>query len=132
MIPLTTNRSYNQNFLKKISIQTTTEMSLKLHFKLYFQLCAQSVDYHNVSSGDNICSYYFETERPLIWIPPQPVGGCIFHLIVFFFLLIGGCSEHVLFESRGVHKSPSLKHFFNRFIQKVFYIQEFDLWYSDQ
>jgi hypothetical protein len=43
-IPLTTNRSYDQNFLKKISVQTTIKISLKFHFEILLKLWTQSVD----------------------------------------------------------------------------------------
>jgi hypothetical protein len=49
-IPRTTNRSYDQNFLKKMSIQTTIKIPLKSHLELHFEFRAQSVDYHNADS----------------------------------------------------------------------------------
>ena len=74
IVPLMTNWSYNQNFLKKISIQTTIKMSLKFHVDLHLN-CTYSVDYHNTCYWDNVCSYNFTTERLRIWIPLNLLNG---------------------------------------------------------
>jgi hypothetical protein len=54
------NRSYDQNFLKKILIY----ILLKFYFELHFEQRAQC--YHNARYWDNFCSYYFGTERQII------------------------------------------------------------------
>jgi len=38
---LTTNRSYDKNFLQEISIQSTINISLKFYFELHWEPCAQ-------------------------------------------------------------------------------------------
>jgi len=74
-IPLTTNWSYDQNFLKKISFNATIKMSLKFHFELHFYTALKK-----------LCSYHFATKRLLIWIPFNLQDGvystsfCIFDL----------------------------------------------------
>jgi len=62
---LMNNRSYYQNILKIITIQTTKN-SIKLYFKRCFDLCALSVDYHNARYRDNSCSYYRAKERLIL------------------------------------------------------------------
>jgi hypothetical protein len=47
---LTTNRSYDQTVLKRVSIQTAVNMSLKSRFERHFKLCTQSIDSHNENS----------------------------------------------------------------------------------
>ena len=100
-IPLMTNQSYDQNFLKKISIQSIIVMSLQFHFKLHFELCAQSFDYRSTCYWDNIFmgATYLN--------PPRPVGGCIFHLSSYF-QLTTRCSERILFVSCGVPVNHNL------------------------
>lgn len=107
-ILLVTNESYDQDFIKRLSIQTTVKISLKFYFELelHFELCSQSVDYHNAHYWDSICSYYFATERLLIWIPFDLLEGvystsfCIFKL--WQIQLMTRCSERILFVSWGV------------------------------
>ena len=53
-IPLMTNQSYDKSFLKRISVQTATKMSLKFNFEL------------NVPISLKKLCYYFATARLLI------------------------------------------------------------------
>jgi len=75
IIPLTTNWSYDQNFLKEISFHATTKISLKFHFELHFYTALKK-----------LCFYYFARKRLLIWIPLNLQDGvystsfCIFDL----------------------------------------------------
>jgi hypothetical protein len=123
-IPLMTNQSYDQNFLKKISIQSIIVMSLHFHFKLHFELCAQSFDYRNTCYWDNIFmgATYLN--------PPRPVGGCIFHLSSYF-QLTTRCSERILFVSRGVPVNHNLskdlplsRAVWNTFLMKIYLFVE--------
>jgi len=92
-IPLTTSGSYDQNFLKKISIQSSGGKEvIKINFEIHFDLCAQSVDYHN--------DRYWENGKTTFLIPRQLAGGCIFHLISHC-RLPTGCSERILIVSGG-------------------------------
>jgi hypothetical protein len=77
--PLMTNQSYNQNFLKKISIETAIKLSLKLHFEQHFKLYTQSVDCHNARHWDNSKTTYLNGT--------QSARGGTFHLISYFQLM---------------------------------------------
>lgn len=81
-IPLMASRSYNQNFIKKIWIQTAIKMSWKFYFK------------HFYISLKKFCSCYFAT-KDYFFESPHPAGRCIFHLLLYFWPN-EQCSEHVL------------------------------------
>jgi len=92
-IPLTTNWSYDQNFLKKISFHATRKMSLTFHSELHFYTALKK-----------LCSCYFATKRLLIWIPLNLPNGvyatsfCIFDLRPI--QLKNRCSAHTCLQFR--------------------------------
>jgi hypothetical protein len=65
----------NQNVLKKISIKTAVRMLLQFHFEaqLYILL-------------NKLCSFYFATERLLIWLPLDMLEGVYFTPLFIFVL----------------------------------------------
>ena len=91
--------TYDQNFLKKISIQTTIKMSLKFYFELHFKLCAQTVDYHNAWCWYNGKATYLN--------PPWPAGWYTFYLISHFQLIRQG-AQNAFCLSQGVYISEGL------------------------
>jgi len=72
-IPLTTNWSYDQNFLQKISIQSSRKMSLKLISK-YISNCAHKVLSQRPLLGQR---------KELFLILVDLLGGCIFHIFSY-------------------------------------------------
>jgi hypothetical protein len=63
--PSGTNPSYDQNLLKKISIQTTIKVLLKFHFEM-LRVCVVL---------KKLCSYHCATERLLTCIPSDLLEG---------------------------------------------------------
>jgi hypothetical protein len=61
----------DQNFLKKISVQTTLKMLLKFHFELRFYISFKKL-------CCCCCCCYFATKRLLIWIPLDLPEGVYF------------------------------------------------------
>jgi len=92
-------------------------MSLKLHF----QLGAQSVDHHNVHSGDNIFliilkhkDHLFESPSICwrVYIPPH----CVFFTYRRAFRTCPVCKQ----GNTCVYNSPSVKHFLTFSFRKFF------------
>jgi hypothetical protein len=79
----------DQNFLKKIPIQTIIKMSLKFHCELQFLI-----------SFKKLYSYYFVTEILFICVPLGLLKGV--HFTSYRIFDLQPCSDHVLFVSRGV------------------------------
>ena len=85
IITLMTNPSFDQNFLKNVLILTTIQVLITFHFELHFELCAQSVDFHNTRYWENGKTTYFN--------PPWYAGG--------YFRLMTTWPEQFLFISQG-------------------------------
>jgi hypothetical protein len=84
---LTTNWSYNTNFLKKISFQTSIKMSLKFHFEL-----------PSFTSLKKLYSYYFAAERLLAGMPFIVPVGVHSTLFLIFDLWPICCNYHVFIK----------------------------------
>jgi hypothetical protein len=91
--------TYDQNFLKKISIQTTIKMSLTFYFELHFKMCAQ-LFITMLAVGT--------MGRLLIWIPldlPEGIYSTTFRL---FDLHDKVLRTHPAYLSQGVHVSEGM------------------------